>query len=195
MKRALFELAELMTPKKVTEDELKGRSSGSLSWKLSRGEQNINTVSCERATRAKNNKITDFCATQFYVFNAAPEDHAAKQFNCRYSCAKNQYERFVRKDDGCEIFGRQDKWEACHYLSTNMFRKHERDWKMVYLARVEMTDDASIEWKFDFGDLTVATISLRFETKTYETGSVKLVFLNQNGTVVCCNYFLKDFIQ
>lgn len=45
LKRALLELAELLTPKKVTDDELKGRSSGSLNWKLSRGEQNINTVS------------------------------------------------------------------------------------------------------------------------------------------------------
>lgn len=44
LKRVLFELAEMLTPKKVTDDELKGRSSGSLSWKLSRGEQNINTV-------------------------------------------------------------------------------------------------------------------------------------------------------
>lgn len=56
---------------------------------------------------------------------------------------------------------------------------------MVYLARVEMTDDAAIEWKFDFGDLKVNTIALRFETKTYETGTVKLMFVHQNGNVVC----------
>lgn len=38
-KRILFELAELMTPKPVSEDELKGRSSGSMSWRASRGEE------------------------------------------------------------------------------------------------------------------------------------------------------------
>lgn len=44
-KRSMVELVELMTPKEVTENERKGRSSGSLNWKLSRGEQNLNNVS------------------------------------------------------------------------------------------------------------------------------------------------------
>lgn len=43
-KRSMIELVELMTPKPVTENERKGRSSGSLDWKLSRGEQNVNNV-------------------------------------------------------------------------------------------------------------------------------------------------------
>lgn len=37
-KRTLLELATLMTPKSVSEDELKSRSSGSMSWRTSRGE-------------------------------------------------------------------------------------------------------------------------------------------------------------
>lgn len=37
-RRALMELIELMTPRQPTENEKRGRSSGSLSWKLSRGE-------------------------------------------------------------------------------------------------------------------------------------------------------------
>lgn len=40
----MIELVELMSPKEVTENERKGRSSGSLNWKLSRGEQNLNNV-------------------------------------------------------------------------------------------------------------------------------------------------------
>lgn len=43
-KRSMIELVELMSPKEVTENERKGRSSGSLNWKLSRGEQNVNNV-------------------------------------------------------------------------------------------------------------------------------------------------------
>ncbi len=43
-KRSMLELVELMSPKEVTENERKGRSSGSLNWKLSRGEQNVNNV-------------------------------------------------------------------------------------------------------------------------------------------------------
>lgn len=40
-KRTLFELAGLMTPKEVTLDELKGRSSGSMSWRTNRGELQV----------------------------------------------------------------------------------------------------------------------------------------------------------
>lgn len=39
VKRALMELVDLMVAKKPTDNELKGRSSGSLSWRLQRGEQ------------------------------------------------------------------------------------------------------------------------------------------------------------
>lgn len=46
-KRTLFELAALMTPRTVSEDEKKGRSSGSMSWRTTRGEllQNGSQVS------------------------------------------------------------------------------------------------------------------------------------------------------
>lgn len=40
VKRALMELVELMVEKDPTENETKGRTSGSLSWRLQRGEQN-----------------------------------------------------------------------------------------------------------------------------------------------------------
>lgn len=43
--RTLFELADFLTPKILTENERKGRSSGSLSWRLDRGEKHKNTVS------------------------------------------------------------------------------------------------------------------------------------------------------
>ena len=43
-KRTLFELVELMVIKEPTEDEKKGRSSGSLAWRLDRGEKKENNV-------------------------------------------------------------------------------------------------------------------------------------------------------
>lgn len=115
-----------------------------------------------------------------------PEERLDKQFNIRYSCSKNRYERFVRTNDASKsnTIDNKDGWEACHFASTNIFRKHERDWKMVYLARVEGTAEASIEWKFNFDELTVKTISLRFETKTYENGIVNLLFLDKNGKTI-----------
>ena len=44
VKRTLFELVELMVIKEPTEDEKKGRSSGSLAWRLDRGEKKENSV-------------------------------------------------------------------------------------------------------------------------------------------------------
>lgn len=47
-KRALVELMEMLVPRQPTENEKRGRSSGSLSWKLARGEMqssnNVNTI-------------------------------------------------------------------------------------------------------------------------------------------------------
>lgn len=74
-------------------------------------------------------------------------------------------------------------WESCHFLSSNIFRKDERDWKMVYLARAEDTDTATIQWKFDFTKekLVIDSVSIKFETKTYENGVVDLKILNEQG--------------
>lgn len=75
-------------------------------------------------------------------------------------------------------------WKSCTFRWQNIFRKEERDWKMVYLARVEDTDLAEIEWSFDFttkdNSLNVAEISLRLDTKTYEDGHIIIRFLH-NG--------------
>lgn len=47
-RRSMFELIDLMMPKQPTEDEKKGRSSGSLSWRMQRGEMeqsnNVNSL-------------------------------------------------------------------------------------------------------------------------------------------------------
>lgn len=77
-------------------------------------------------------------------------------------------------------------WESCHYLSSNIFRKEERDWKMVYLARAEDTETATIAWNFDFTNdqLIIASVSIKFETKTYENGVIDLKILDEHGKSV-----------
>lgn len=85
---------------------------------------------------------------------------------------------------GNPIVSNQTKnWESCHYLSSNIFRKEERDWKMTYLARAEDTDVASIAWNFDFTNekQVIDSVSVKFETKTYENGVVDLQILNEQG--------------
>lgn len=41
IKRTLMEIVDLMVAKEPTENEMKGRSSGSLSWRQQRGEEEI----------------------------------------------------------------------------------------------------------------------------------------------------------
>lgn len=106
----------------------------------------------------------------------------AKQFNLRYCSATNEYERFIRKpNDQIEIEDVTKKWQSCAYRWQNMFRKEEQDWKMVYLARAEDTDQAEIEWKFDFSDrnLIIKDIKLKFDYKIYESGEIEIFFLHK----------------
>lgn len=113
------------------------------------------------------------------MFNVLATEAAAKQFNLRYSCAKDRYERFV---DGpsTSIIETMAKWDSCTYAWTNMYRKVERDWKMAYLSRSEGTNSAEIEWKFDFTNdkLVISDITMDFETKLYEDGEVIIQFIS-----------------
>lgn len=52
---------------------------------------------------------------------------------------------------------------------------------MAYLARIEDTEYAEIEWKFDFSDrkLKINDISLQFGIQTYESGQIDISFLHK----------------
>lgn len=119
----------------------------------------------------------------------------AKQFNVRYCCATNQYERFTRQSNQhIEIENVTQKWQSCAYRWQNIFRKEEKDWKMVYLARAEDTEQAEIEWKFDFSDrkLTIKDIKLKFDWKTYENGQIEVMFLHK-GKRLSINFNLFSY--
>lgn len=75
------------------------------------------------------------------------------------------------------------EWSALVYLSENVFRKEEHDWKMVYLARVEGSEHAKIQWKFDFSreSLKIKNIETIIETHKYENGQITVQYLNEKG--------------
>uniref|UniRef100_A0A2M4AG74 Peptide-N(4)-(N-acetyl-beta-glucosaminyl)asparagine amidase n=1 Tax=Anopheles triannulatus TaxID=58253 RepID=A0A2M4AG74_9DIPT len=100
-----------------TPGELEGRSSGSLEWRLQRGEQQVNTR---------------------YMFIPTADEVQAKQFNIRYCCATDRYERFLKGSSNRvneRITETSNGWQSRQYMSRNIFRKEEHDWQMVYLAR------------------------------------------------------------
>ncbi|KFB51625.1 AGAP007390-PA-like protein [Anopheles sinensis] len=149
-----------------TPAEREGRSSGSLEWRLQRGEQQVNTR---------------------YMFIPTEEEVQAKQFNIRYSCALDCYERFLKGASNRvneKITEKSKGWESRQFLSKNIFRKEEHDWKMVYLARTEGTDEATIEWNFDFSvqGLRVKQVELQFGQETYEGAKVELYYIKSDGS-------------
>lgn len=120
----------------------------------------------------------------------------------RYSAAINQYERYliINGNFFFNTFGHNlkvifffldnrvplqidEKWETCCYLSTNIFRKVEKDWKMAYLARTEDAHFASISWNFDFSDSDskIKHVTLVCSTTTFENGQISVQILDENG--------------
>ncbi|XP_055701462.1 peptide-N(4)-(N-acetyl-beta-glucosaminyl)asparagine amidase isoform X2 [Phlebotomus papatasi] len=174
-KRTLAELVELMVMREPTVDELKGRSSGSLAWRQSRGEQQ---------------------SSAFFSFTATEADKKQKQFNVRYSCSRDVYEKYVKNGQEVIVLDTTKSWNSCQYSSHNIFRKVEHDWKMTYLARTEDTNEASIEWRFDFTaqDLKISSVFINFETKVYENGRISLLFMNENGPQIGLELYRSIFI-
>lgn len=156
--RTFSELAELLIIRDPTEDDLKGRSSGSLSWRLDRGESSV---------------------TSFYVFNLLEEEKQSKQFNLQYSCAKNVYERSSTRP-----VSSTNDWKNWIYQSENIFRKVEHDHKMAYLSRTEGSTDGMLQLKFDFAYMTIKSIDLKFETQTFQNGKIAIEILDPLDQVI-----------
>ncbi|XP_016949654.1 peptide-N(4)-(N-acetyl-beta-glucosaminyl)asparagine amidase [Drosophila biarmipes] len=153
--RDMCEVIGMTVDRKPTENELKGRSSGSLSWRQSRGEHTF---------------------TNIFVFNLNKTELQKRQLNLRYSCATDTYERYVKDERGVTILSTYKSWQKAQFSSKNIFRKVEHDWKMAYLARLENTEDGEIVWKFDFSktNLKVKFYNLVFETKTFGDGKIEV---------------------
>lgn len=110
---------------------------------------------------------------------------AHKQFNLRYSTVTNTYERYlIGENKQIEVHDISKDWQSCIYRCENIFRKEERDWKMAYLARIEDTNTAQIQWNFDFSatSLKIKDVQLVFNTMTYENGLVELEILHKGMT-------------
>lgn len=74
-KRMLLDSIQMFKRRDPTDNERKGRSSGDLEWREMRGEQAVNA---------------------FHVFKLTDVEAATKQFNVRYSAAKDCYETYLK---------------------------------------------------------------------------------------------------
>lgn len=122
--RLIVELVEFLTERTAKEGEDAGRVSGSLAWRLQRGEAG------------------DISKSSQNILQLTQEEKQAKMFHVKYCCASDKY---VQPLSNSEKLG----WKSGVYEAKSIIRKVEHDWKMVYLARAEGVDTASISWKLD----------------------------------------------
>ncbi|XP_028673986.2 peptide-N(4)-(N-acetyl-beta-glucosaminyl)asparagine amidase isoform X3 [Erpetoichthys calabaricus] len=150
LERLLMELVEFISPKTPNPGELGGRTSGSLAWRVARGE-----------TKSQS-------ASKAFVFTPSEEERKHKLFHLQYNTAKDCYIRVSNNKE--QING----WDNGVWSLESVYRKTEMDWKMVYLARIEKSDSARICWKFDCGGFgfKIKNVSVRANSQTFHTGKV-----------------------
>ncbi|CAL1285885.1 unnamed protein product [Larinioides sclopetarius] len=157
LERRARELAEFFSPAKPESEGYSGRTSGSMSWRLARGE----TASCSPQNS--------------YVFRLNTDEITKKHFHVKYSCALDKYVRVSSQSIQSE------DWKSFTFSHKNIFRKVENDWKVSYLAHRDGFSNGSITWKFDFRDtnLVVNILKLNLLSRTFNSGNVKwLLFPN-----------------
>uniref|UniRef100_A0A8D3B3G1 Peptide-N(4)-(N-acetyl-beta-glucosaminyl)asparagine amidase n=1 Tax=Scophthalmus maximus TaxID=52904 RepID=A0A8D3B3G1_SCOMX len=153
--RLLVELVEFISPKRPKPGELGGRNSGSLGWRIARGE----TKGAEPGSSTQE---------AGYVFTPTEKERSDRLLHVCYIASKDQY---CRLSSSSEVVR---GWDQCVWKKESVFRKVEDDWQMVYIARTEGSSMGRISWKFDFSavEMKVKSVSIRASSQTFDTGRV-----------------------
>lgn len=153
--RLLVELVEFISPKKAKPGDLGGRNSGSLAWRIARGE----TKGTDKATTTQ---------TTGYVFTPTEKEKSDKILHVRYSASKDQYCRVSNSREAVH------SWENCVWRKESVFRKVENDWQMVYIARTEESSMGTVSWKFDFSPvgMKIKSAKIMANSQTFHSGKV-----------------------
>nr|XP_047932036.1 peptide-N(4)-(N-acetyl-beta-glucosaminyl)asparagine amidase isoform X2 [Anser cygnoides] len=150
LQRTIVELVEFISPKPPKPGEFGGRTSGSMAWRVARGE----------AGSEKRKEV---------IFVPSEKEKTSKLFHLIYNIVEDSYIRISNNNE--KITG----WEAGVWKAESIWRKVETDWKMVYLARKEGSSSASISWKFECksAGLKIENVSIRTSSQTFQSGRIK----------------------
>ncbi|KGL74389.1 Peptide-N(4)-(N-acetyl-beta-glucosaminyl)asparagine amidase, partial [Tinamus guttatus] len=150
LERTIVELVEFISPKTPKPGEFGGRTSGSMAWRVARGE-----IGSEKRKEI--------------IFIPSEKEKTSKLFHLTYNVVEDSYTRISNNNE--KITG----WEAGVWKAESIWRKVETDWKMVYLARKEGSSSASISWKFECKSvgLKIDNISIRTSSQTFQSGRIK----------------------
>ncbi|XP_005029314.4 peptide-N(4)-(N-acetyl-beta-glucosaminyl)asparagine amidase [Anas platyrhynchos] len=150
LQRTIVELVQFISPKPPKPGEFGGRTSGSMAWRVARGE----------AGSEKRKEV---------IFVPSEKEKTSKLFHLTYNIVEDSYIRISNNNE--KITG----WEAGVWKAESIWRKVETDWKMVYLARKEGSSSASISWKFECksAGLKIENVSIRTSSQTFQSGKIK----------------------
>ncbi|XP_068431681.1 peptide-N(4)-(N-acetyl-beta-glucosaminyl)asparagine amidase [Clinocottus analis] len=153
--RLLVELVEFISPKKPKPGDLGGRNSGSLAWRIARGET-------RKADAGTSTQATG------YVFTPTEKEKSDGLLHVRYNVTEDQY---CRVSNNSEVI---QSWDQCVWSKESVFRKVEDDWQMVYIARTEGSSVGKICWKFDFAPvgMKITSFSIKASSQTFHSGKV-----------------------
>ncbi|XP_014477524.1 PREDICTED: peptide-N(4)-(N-acetyl-beta-glucosaminyl)asparagine amidase [Dinoponera quadriceps] len=176
--RTLCELAGMIyTPNSQDEDSeetYEGRSSGSLSWRIARGE----ITSMDKNNLDKN-------IEKNYIWDISKY---GQTFELRYNVIQDIYE--VVRNDGTSLEQINGWLEGINSTCGGVFRKTEDDWKMVYLARSEGAKYGRVTWTFKITspELYIKTFNLKAKTQVFHKASVsweiEAIFDDNRTTVI-----------
>ena len=143
------------------------RQSGSLMWRLSRGE-------CSTTSQQKNfffsPKKESLADTNNEGEASTVDRSRSNSFLIKYDVVKDIY-----------TFGNQQQigWASCVQSYENIYRKIEQDWKMVYLSRMESSDakqTGKIQWemRFDQTNRDWKSIAIRLVCAVFSGAQIKI---------------------
>jgi len=143
--RRLGECLEMVTARNVEEGDRVGRQTGSLAWRLARGE----------------------LGDQEHVFTPTQKEVTEGVMEIGYDCAEDKYFRQGR------VVAKEGFLSGV-FSSENVARKVEADWNMVYVSRMEGNcDKGEVSWKFKMPEgVVVRRVKLLVGSTCYESGVV-----------------------
>ncbi|OQV15661.1 Peptide-N(4)-(N-acetyl-beta-glucosaminyl)asparagine amidase [Hypsibius exemplaris] len=170
-KRRVNELVEFLTPRSVQDSDKAGRSSGSLTWRLSRGEIGLSQSQA---------------ADEPFVIVPKPEEYSSKRLKICYDASSDTSRR------GAEL---KQGFKAYAFKSTNIIRKVESDWRMAYLARQPATSQAELSWKVQCNAPgTIKKLNLRAPRAEFESGQVRFsVTVDGQTDASVPEYYVRNF--
>ena len=117
--RRIRELVLLLRPPAEVTDTA-GRQSGSLAWRLARGETSQTQGG--------------------FVFKPTAEELRRGRIEWSYSAVEDRYRRGPTTADG---------WASCVHTASAVQRKVETDWRMAYLCRTEGAAVGTVSWRLE----------------------------------------------